>query len=59
MIYIDSCIPMYLVGRDHPNKHRVLELLPSLINGNQKLVTSVETLQEIVRRYLSLKNLKY
>lgn len=27
MIFIDSNIPMYLVGVDHPNKHRAAEVL--------------------------------
>ena len=59
MIYVDSCIPMYLVGAEHSNKLRILELLPSFLNGEESLITSVETLQEIIHRYLSLKNLKY
>jgi predicted nucleic acid-binding protein len=50
---------MYLVGSDHPNKSRVLEILPSLINNKEILITSVETLQEIIHRYLALKELGY
>ena len=28
VIYVDSNVPMYLVGADHPHKHRVVELVP-------------------------------
>ena len=31
MIFIDSNIPMYLIGAPHPNKERILEILPRLV----------------------------
>ncbi|MDB5038110.1 MAG: vapc13 [Bacteriovoracaceae bacterium] len=58
MIYIDSCIPMYLVGADHPNKSRVIELVNSLISANEVFVTSAETFQEILHRYRALHDMK-
>ncbi len=51
MILIDSNIPMYLVGGDHANKRRALELLDGGIDANQRLLTDVEVLQEILHRY--------
>ena len=54
MIYVDSNVPMYLVGADHPNKQRVVTLVPRLLSARERLVTSAETFQEIVHRYLAL-----
>lgn len=55
MIFIDSNIPMYLVGAEHPNKHAARRLLESCINRNERLVSSAEVLQEILHRYASIK----
>ena len=54
MIYVDSNVPMYLIGGEHPNKGRVIELTSQLIAGRETLTTSAETFQEIVHRYLAL-----
>lgn len=54
MIYVDSNVPMYLVGADHPNKRRVVELIPRLLGARETLVTSAEAFQEIVHRYLAI-----
>ncbi len=54
MIYVDSNVPMYLVGADHPNKTRVVELIPRLLTARETLVTSAEAFQEIVHRYLAI-----
>ena len=51
MIFIDSNVPMYLVGAPHPNKDRSLALLTRLVRDGERLVTSVEVYQEIVHRY--------
>ncbi len=56
MIYVDSCIPMYLVGAQHELKSRVIELLPDLISSREELVTSAEVFQEILHRYLAIKD---
>lgn len=55
MIFIDSNIPMYLVGAPHANKDRTLALLTKLIGDGERLVTSVEVYQEIIHRYMGLK----
>jgi predicted nucleic acid-binding protein len=45
---------MYLVGADHPNKRRVIELVSQLLRAHETLVTSAEAFQEIVYRYLAV-----
>ncbi|MGQ0703090.1 MAG: type II toxin-antitoxin system VapC family toxin [Gemmatimonadales bacterium] len=59
MIYVDSNVPMYLVGGKHPNKQRVVELAPRLISAQERLVTSAETFQEIIHRYLAIKDRRH
>ena len=55
MIFIDSNVPMYLVGAPHPNKDRTLALLTQLVGDGERLVTSVEVYQEIIHRYAWIK----
>lgn len=54
MIFIDSNIPMYLVGGEHPSKQGAQRLLDTAISRKQRLVTSAEVLQEILHRYCSI-----
>lgn len=54
MIYVDSNVPMYLVGAEHPLKRRVVELVPQLLSAHEQLVTSAETFQELLHRYLAI-----
>jgi len=56
VIYVDSNVPMYLVGAPHPCKQRVTELVPQLLSAREVLVTSAETFQEILHRYLALRD---
>ncbi len=51
MIFIDSNIPMYLVGATHPHKLQARDLLERAIAGQERLVTDVEVFQEILHRY--------
>ena len=53
-IFIDSNIPMYAHGAEHPLKIPCIEVLARLAKGDILGVTSVEVVQEIVHRYLSL-----
>ncbi len=55
MIFIDSNIPMYLVGAPHPHKTDSKRWLEDLVNGRERLVTDAEVLQEILHRYVSIK----
>jgi len=54
VIFIDSNIPMYLVGADHPNKHLARRLLEEAIADNEPLATDAEVLQEIIHRYVAI-----
>lgn len=55
MIFIDSNVPMYLVGADHPHKADARRRLESLISARERLVTSAEVMQEIVHRYVHIR----
>ncbi len=55
MIFIDSNVPMYLVGPAHPLKDKAEELLEAAVTSGQRLVTSAEVLQEILHRYVAIK----
>jgi predicted nucleic acid-binding protein len=54
MIFVDSNIPMYLVGADHPNKPIARQLVERAIMAGDRLVTSAEVLQEILHRYAAI-----
>lgn len=54
MIFIDSNIPMYLVGVAHPHKVDSQRLLERAIAAGERLVTSAEVLQEILHRYVAV-----
>ncbi len=55
MIFVDSNIPMYVAGRDHPNRDPSRRLLEAARAGHVEICTSVEVLQEILYRYVGLK----
>jgi predicted nucleic acid-binding protein len=54
VIFVDSNIPMYLVGADHPNKGTARQLLERAIADAEVLVTDAEVLQEILYRYVAI-----
>ena len=55
MIFIDSNVPMYVAGRDHPLREPARRLLARVRAGEVEACTSTEVLQEILYRYLGLK----
>ena len=57
MIFIDSNVPMYLVGAPHPNKDRAVAVLTGLVRGGDRFVTDVEVYQEILHRYTAIQRL--
>ena len=57
MIFIDSNVPMYLVGAEHPNKAAARRLLERLTAAGEPMVTSAEVFQEILHRYVALRRL--
>lgn len=54
MIFVDSNIPMYLVGAAHPHKTEAQLLLERLVAAGRRLVTDAEVLQEILHRYTAI-----
>lgn len=54
MIFVDSNVPMYLVGAPHPHKVDAQQLLERAIADGERLVTSAEVLQEILHRYVAI-----
>ena len=54
MIFVDSNVPMYLVGAAHPPKTDAQRLLERLIADRERLVTDAEVLQEILHRYVAI-----
>jgi len=54
LIFVDSNIPMYLIGAAHPHKTEAQMILEHLIAAGQRLVTDAEVLQEILHRYTAV-----
>lgn len=54
MIFVDSNIPMYLVGANDRYRVDAQRLLEQAVLERRKLVTSAEVLQEILHRYASI-----
>jgi predicted nucleic acid-binding protein len=54
LIFVDSNIPMYLLGAPHPHKADAQRLLERCIADEERLVTDVEVLQEILHRYAAI-----
>ena len=50
MIFVDSNIPMYLVGADDGLRVAAERLLSQAASAEEKLVTDAEVLQEILHR---------
>ncbi len=54
MILLDSNIPMYLVGRDHPLKEAARRALERAVMRRERLVTDAEVYQEVLHRYTAI-----
>lgn len=54
MILVDSNIPMYLVGAEHPHKRDAQRLVEEALSRGDRLVTDAEVLQEICHRYTAI-----
>jgi predicted nucleic acid-binding protein len=52
--FVDSNVPMYLVGADHPHKVDARRILERLVGDNERLITDVEVFQEILHRFVAL-----
>jgi len=54
LIFVDSNIPMYLMGAAHPHKTESQVILERLIAAGEHLVNDAEVLQEILHRYTAI-----
>ena len=52
VIFVDSNVPIYLVGVPHPNRDRIEDYLRA--HASEEYVTSAEVYQEIVHRYVAI-----
>lgn len=53
-VFVDSNIPMYVAGTDHPNRDPATRFLETADAAGYELCTSAEVLQEILYRYTVL-----
>ena len=56
-VFIDSNVPMYVAGRDHPLREPARRFLERIRAGELEGCTSTEVLQEILYRYFALHRL--
>ncbi len=57
-VFVDSNIPMYVAGRDHPNREPARRFLERVRSGEIEACTSTEVLQEILYRYSALRRVE-
>jgi uncharacterized protein len=55
VILVDSNIPMYVLGSPHTHKTDAQQILERLIAHDERLVTDVEVLPEIMHRYVAIR----
>jgi len=53
-VFVDSAVLMYAAGRDHPLRAPSVRFLGQVADGSIQAITSVEVVQEILHRYLSV-----
>lgn len=58
MLFVDTNIFIYSVGRDHPYKSPSLRFLSSVAEGKEKIVISAEVLQEILYRFWAIRRME-
>jgi len=51
VIFLDSNVPMYVVGTDHDLCERARRVLGGALRHGDRLVTSAEIFQELIHRY--------
>lgn len=54
MIFLDSNIPMYIIGGAHPNRLRAQLMIERFAAQRATLITDAEVYQEILHRYLAI-----
>ena len=48
MIFVDSNVPMYLIGAAHAHKADAQRVLERLVSARERLVSDAEVFQEIL-----------
>lgn len=54
-VFIDTAVPMYAAGGNHPLRDPCLRILTLIKQGELDAVTSIEVVQEIAHRFLSVR----
>jgi len=57
-VFVDSSIPMYIIGGEHPNRAVAQRLVSDAAMAQHRLVTDAEVLQEILHRYVAIRRKK-
>ena len=55
MIFVDTNVFMYAVGRPHPLRSRARDFFNEAVLNSQPLCTSAEVLQELMHAYLPVR----
>ena len=58
IVFIDSNIPMYVAGKDHPHRDPSRRFLAAVQRNEIEGCTSTEVLQEILYRYSALQRIE-
>ncbi len=53
MIFVDTNVFMYAVGKEHPRKEQAREFFRAAVRNLDRLCTSAEVLQELLHVYLA------
>jgi predicted nucleic acid-binding protein len=54
VIFLDSNIPMYLIGAPHRLKAEAQILVERIVAAGERIVTDAEVLQEVLHRYTAI-----
>ena len=58
MIFVDTNVIMYAVGREHPLRTEAQAFFEQSLDSNDALVTSAEVLQELLHAYVGVGRLE-
>lgn len=59
VIFIDSNVPMYLVGAPHPNRNSARDRLDEFLDARTRMVTDAEVFQEVLHRYRAIRRMEF
>ena len=54
-VFLDTNVPIYAAGRDHPLKKPCTQILTLAAEHPRNFVSDAEVLQELIRRYIALR----